>query len=417
MAKDGGLRPALGLGITFGLNALCSWHLGIKLAVMAPIVLAAAWASSRRPAGRALRELLLAGFTAALVVGPFVAPLLVEIAGGADYYQKPPADRGIDATYLLTPHFGHPLWGWLTTDRYIERAYPAAGFICYLGLAPLAFAGVAVVRRRRGVRLWGGLALGSLILALGSPIWWDGKLIEGLWVPFELFRNTPGLSVLRVANRFLILTSLALGVLVALGWAALRRRTDARFVLAAGLIVAEYAAALSDAAGRLSAVLPADADGPLLRIGAVLDIPFHQRSSSVHNMAAQTVHRRPIAAGYLSTFPPEADAAIANDPALADLAGIPKLERPIDFRRLIQLGFDTVVLHKYRAESYGKQALAAVPRHAILRRKEAERMGGVPDEKLAEIRRQLEAHAGAAAFEDDRVAIFYLRAASGSPPR
>lgn len=418
LVRQGGLRPALGLGITFGLNALCSWHLGIKLAATCLVVAAAVWSSSRRPAGKVFRELLLAAFTAALVVGPFVAPLIVEIGEGARYYQKPPADRGIDPAYLLTPHFGQPLWGGLVTGRYIDRAYQASGFICYLGFVPLALAALAVARRRRGVLLWGGLALGSLIFALGSPMWWNGRLLEGLWLPFDLLRHAPGLSVLRVANRFLILTSLALGVLAAIGWTSLRKRSDGRFLLVGGLILLEYAwlpfpMQKVDFAPSYQQML----DGPLLRIGAVLDIPFHQRNRTVHNMAAQTVHGRPIAAGYLSTFPPDDDAFIANDPALSDLADVPKLERPIDFRRLIQLGFDTIILHKYRADSYGKKAVAAVPRDHLLERKEALRLGGVPDEKLAEVRRQLEEHAGAAAFEDDRIAIFYLRAGTRSPVR
>ncbi len=414
LLRQGGQRAAIGFGITFGLNALCSWHLGIKLALCAAFVLAAYWARSERRAKAVVQDLALAALTAVLAVGPFVAPLVVEIASGAEYFQKPAVDRGIDAAYLLTPHFGHPLWGGLVLDSYLERAYQASGFISYLGVVPLALAGLALVRRRRMAWFWAALAGLMLVLSLGSPMWWNGKLLEGVWLPFELLRDMPGLSVLRVANRFLILTSLALAALTALGWSALRNRGDGVFLAVAGLILFEYAwlpypMQKADFAPSYARML----DGPLLRIGAVLDIPFNQRSQSVHNMAAQTVHGRPIAAGYLSTFPPETEAAIANEPALADLAGVPSLARPIDFRRLVQLGFDTVVLHKTRTNNYRDQAVAAVPRDRLLELKEAMRMGGIPDEKLAEIRRQLEEHNGPAVFEDDRVAIFYLRAGAG----
>ena len=47
-------------------------------------------------------------------------------------------------------------------------------------------------------------------------------------------------------------------------------------------------------------------------------------------------------------------------------------------------------------------------------RKRATRSGGVPDETFDEIRRQLTAACGPPAFEDDRVAIFYLKSGDSS---
>lgn len=411
LLRRGSGRDALGLGIMFALNALCSWHLGLMLILsIAPLVIAGL-IRPERPRLETLKLVGLAGLLAALLVWPAVDPLIERMIAGETYYQKPDVDRGIDPLYLITPHYAHPVAGPLLISRYLDRAYQASGFVCYLGFVPIGLAFLAVRRGVRGRLYWLGYSLATLALALGSPMWFNGTLLEGVrWLPYELIRGAPLLTVLNVANRFLILTSLGLAVLVGLGWTALRNRSDKRFYLLAGLVLFEYWwLPYPTQEARFPEAYAEMREGPILRIGAVLDIPFHQRNRTVHNMAAQTVHGRPIGGGYLTTYPPETLAAIENEPALADLAGVPKLQRPIDFRRLIQLGFDTVVLHKYRADSYGKQAVAAVPREDLLGRKAALRLGGVPDAKLDAIRAQLEAHSGPAAFEDELVAIFYLK--------
>ena len=412
VCRRGGTGAIVGLGLTFTFNALCSWHLGLKLVLtMVPLAVLELFNSPGRRL-RIARDLALAGVIAGAALLPAVQPLLSEIAAGETYYAKPAVDRGIDASYLLTPHFGHPLWGGLVLDRYVERAYQASGFICYLGFVPLALAGIAVLRGARGWRLWLAYSLITLVLALGSKPFWDGVLIESVTLPFGWLAELPPFTVLRVANRYLILTSLGLAMLAGLGFAALERRSGRLFYGLAALICFEYAwLPYPTQKVEFPPAYRQMIDGPILRIGAVLDIPWLEKNRSVHNMAVQTLHGRPIADGYLSTYPPEPLMEIENEPALADLAGIPKLERPINAQRLVQLGFDTVVLHKYRAESYGRRLVAETPREDLLARKEALRMGGIPDEKMDEVRRQLTEICGAPAFEDERVAIFYLPAA------
>ena len=408
-------RNVLGLAVTFALNALCSWHLGLMLVLVAVPYSAVLIAGRRAEWGRIALRAGVAAAIAAVLLWPAVGPMAVEIARGADYYQKPPTPRGIDATYLLWPQYGHPLVGWLVNGRYVDRAYQAAGFVSYLGLIPLGLAVIAVRRRIRGWRFWLGVAVAALALSLGKNPWWNGRLLEGITLPFALFEHLPLFSVLRVANRFLMLTGLALGVLAGLGWTALRNRSEEKFALLAGLIFLEFL--WTPYPVRKVEIPPAYQqmlDGPILRIGAVLDIPFYQRSRTAQNLIGQTIHGRPIAAGYLSTVPPEAAASIEREPALADLADVPKLERSIDFRRLVQLGFDTVILHKQRAESYREALLARTPASDIAERKRVSTLGGIPDETFAEIRRQLVENNGPAVFEDEYVEIYYLRSGFGS---
>ena len=99
---------------------------------------------------------------------------------------------------------------------------------------------------------------------------------------------------------------------------------------------------------------------------------------------------------------------LSEEPALADLVNIPKLERPIDFGRLRELGFVAFVVHKDRAESYRRRRLETVDPMDVPARKNASRFGGIPDETIEEILRQLNEESGGPIFEDERTAIFLL---------
>ena len=156
---------------------------------------------------------------------------MIEMATGAEYFHKPEVPRGIDPTYILTPQFRHPIFGPLVLGRYLDRAYQAAGFICYLGVAPLGLALVAAVRRRKRSALWVVIGLGAFILALGLNPFWDGDLSRGrdaalrpASIPIPLFGE------MNVANRFLILTSLALAVLAGMGWSSAEKAFFAAFL-------------------------------------------------------------------------------------------------------------------------------------------------------------------------------------------
>jgi hypothetical protein len=280
-----------------------------------------------------------------------------------------------------------------------------------LGVVPLLLAGVALVRRRSWALPWAAYALGATVMALGAHMYWNGELIESVPLPFGLLNYLPVLGLMNVANRFLILTSLALAALTGLGWISLAKRTDARFAMLAGLIIFEflwlpYPVQEVKFSPLLSKIAASGTKG------AVLDIPFNQRGLSVPNMMAQTVHNRPIADGYLSTIPPEPIQAIADDAALADLASAPKLEKPIDCTHLRELGFGFVVMHKERTDGHLKIMLDKIPPEQLYERKLVERMGGIPDEKFAQVREELTAGCGLSFEEDGEYVVFDLTSGS-----
>ncbi len=400
-------RPAdaLAFGACFGLNALCSWHLGLKLALITtPWIATLAW-THRRRWRTVCMHLVLAGALATLLVLPLLAPMATLIAAGSEYHVKQSVERGIDASYLLTPTYANPLFASIVQSKYLERAYQASGFVCYLGFVPLALASIGLWRTKRRALGWLALFGGSLVLALGAHPYWNGTLHEFVVLPFAALKGLPLLENLRVANRFLVLAGLALAVLVGYGWKAVPIRSTRMFLLVALIILVEYSwlpfpVQIVEHSSLLQRVAS--------RSGAVLDIPFHQRSRTVPNMVAQTVHGRPIAGGYLASYPPEIQAHIDSEPALAGLAGTPQSGVVIDLDRLKEIGFGTVVIHKNRLDSVRARGLERLRPGQLLERKRVLRFGGIPDETIVGIRRQLDELLGGAALEDDWLAVYFL---------
>ena len=442
------LGDALGFGACFGLNALCSWHLGILCSlVVAPALLLWGWQAWRANTWRPyVRGALAAAGIGAVLTVP-VAPLGGFL--GAEGCVKGAAVRGIDSTLLLTPSYANPIAGALVSQRYTNRAYGHAGFserprtpprlvVCYLGFVPLGLATLAVLVRFRRLRGWLALFAASLVLALGSPLVWDGVVRENVLLPFAVVRKLPVLEHLRLAHRFMPLAGLALAVLAAHGTVFASTALSLRWrrwalPLAAGLLLVEYS--------WLPYPLRPVEHSPLLkeiaaRPGAVLDVPFLQRPATVRNQVAQVVHGRPIAGGYVSMPQPDLRARYVAEPALTALACLtgddhdasslasakvaewtrprapagcpPRTDAPLDIPRLRELGFGTLVIHKQSYESAREEALRRTPRTDVLAFRRARWRGGVSDRAIAGIRSQLDATLGGAALEDDQLAIYFL---------
>lgn len=394
-------KDALGLGVAFALNALVDWHLGLLLtAVLLALTVFELLTGPGR--GSLLARLALSAAVAALLTAPAAWPLLRETFAGLatrhhPYFQGERLDMGIDAAFLFRPHPAHPLLGSLTAPVYAaRRAYPNAGFLCYLGLVPCLLALAALVRRAPGARPWGAFLGLTLLLSLGAHPWWDGRLLHEWTLPFAWIEALPVLGAFRTANRVLVLASLALALLAALGWKALGSRSNAAFGAVVALLLLDY--------GWRPYPLQASSPAPhalLLRHsprrGAVLDVPFSVDGRRVDNMRHQLTHGRPIAGGYLSVTPPRALRALRRDAVLGGLAGFsPRLDRPrADLDHLRALGFAALVLHK--------DAVGTAPYDP--------RRGGpwlIRPEVFAALRAGVESACGPASYEDVDVALFYL---------
>jgi hypothetical protein len=402
LVQQGGLRWVLALGGFFAANALCDWQLAIlALLLLAPLGVATLW-HPPRPRADLVRDLALAGALAVGLVLPAAWPVLDAVASG-HAFQKPAVEKGVDLAFLLRPHFHHPFWGEWTREAYLERrAYPSAGFTAYLGLVPLLLAAVALARRRVGAAFWAGVFGASLLLALGAHAHLDGRLLEGFTLPFAWFEPLPVLSTLRVANRFLIPASLALAVLAALGSG--RRASDLRFAAVLLAVALDYLWLPYPLAPLEPSPLYAELRAGVAP-GAVLNIPFTDSPGAAGSLRAQVEHRRPIAGGYVSVPSPAIRAAIANEPALADLYGFaPRLMQPVDRERLVALGFGVILLHKDRRAGWRPPTSTPAP----LLGAGLYRLGEMPAARFDAARRRIEAACGEPFYEDERLAAFRL---------
>jgi hypothetical protein len=406
--RVGGVGNVGRTGLFFALNALCSWHLGLTLILaLAPMALLD-FVRRSRPRHLLLRDWTLAGLFSLLLVLPLLAPMVAEMATiEDDYYRKPAEAKGIEAPFLFIPHYGHSLWGDTASTAYIDQAYRSPGYVAYLGFVPLGLALFALLRRRPGAIYWAAFALGATVLALGRHPFWDHKVLENITLPFYLLEQLPVFDLLRLANRFLILAGIGLAVLAGLGWAGFRNKADWKVCLLSLAILVEYAWLPFPTRPVETSPLHAQLAGTA-EDGAIFNIPSNQRSRSWQNLVAQTVHGRTINDGYVSTIAPRAQSFIDGDPALSDLTGIPKLENPVDAARLKSLGFEFVVIHKRRLDSYKALIQATADPGDIVDRRRVSRFGGIPDEKYERMRADLTSACGDPHLEDNWVVVFAL---------
>ena len=248
----------------------------------------------RRPAfwGR----LLTAGGLGLLLMLPGLWPLIREMAqlGGGAELEEPIRYVGEMQLLGVRPngspafHFWPVVLGWS---------------VCLL----LAWGALRV--RDREVRAWWWL-LGVAFLFLQGP--WLVVLdrhLNWLPLPMALFPHVPGLSMIRVPHRFLILLVLALAVLSGFALRVLLERArEPRRVLLTGLAaVALVATELRPAPRRPVDLQPAEIYASLAQDPgdySVLELPLDFRDGYV--MWLQTRHGKRLPHGYTSHIHPEA---------------------------------------------------------------------------------------------------------------
>jgi hypothetical protein len=181
----------------------------------------------------------------------------------------------------------------------------------YVALA-LAIIGSVVGWRRQGsgTRFWAGLGLLALVLAMGPELQ-VGRNLTGIPLPFALLDKLPGIDAIAKPERFVVLARLCMGVLAAGGavWLLERvwrvrhrqgRRASLAFTLILALLLVElpihprYMGPYSIPQG-----FEALAQQPP---GGLMELPFATQQVDVigQRMLYQTVHGKPIMAGYLS---------------------------------------------------------------------------------------------------------------------
>lgn len=179
----------------------------------------------RRFAGGVVVPLVIAGVVFGVLIGPILAAMIPDmmtegdfsvIGGGfADVFSA-------DLVGLLVPTMLHPLLGDLV-GRWTGLLHFDKGQHLYFGLVVWILAVVGLVRSRRRRSLpWALCGTVFLALSLGPVLQVNGTQIA-VPMPFQGFQELPFFKANRYPSRYGVMVALSLGVMAALGLAALVR--------------------------------------------------------------------------------------------------------------------------------------------------------------------------------------------------
>lgn len=290
---------------------LCDWFYVIVALLLTGLV-SCWWAMTRR----CLAPLLVAvaiGVVWGFLALPLVLATAAEIRSGVTDRPDISVMRiySADPLAFVLPSTRLWIFNWLGIQ--VKRPFevpPVEGDI-FLGYVPLLLGACGVWLARRRARPWLLVAVVFLLLSLGPYLhingtWRVGPEARTLPLPYMLLHDLPAFSVMRTPVRLALGVTLALAVLTGLGLTGLTRRWPrlgagrARVALLAAVVVALLAEQLT-VPFPLEATSAPDFYRELAASpeqGAILELPIsYKRSLSDYY---QTVHGRPIIAGYLA---------------------------------------------------------------------------------------------------------------------
>ena len=339
---------------------LCDWYFALYLALFSG-VLALYWLAGRRLRWRHL--LFLAGSWAVflLVLAPLWWPMARE-AGRADF-MVPPREQALelsaDLLAFVTPNPFHPLWGqW--AGRAAERfTSTLSERTVFAGFVPLLLGIWAAVRSGRHSRFWWIVTLFFVICALGPVLHVAGRSEWGaagrpIPLPYALlYDGVPFVRIARSIARFDVMVMAGLGVLAGLGLAELMGRSWGAWrkllpALAVGLVCFEfwsvpYPMSPPDTPAFYHQL--AEEPGQF----AVLNLPVNWDRPGY--LLYQTVHGKPLTAGYISRDDPRT--LVYRAPVLQEFRFLGRDILCDDVRRLgpsvlSWMGIRYVVLDRYK---------------------------------------------------------------------
>ncbi|NCC32135.1 MAG: hypothetical protein EOM24_08945 [Chloroflexia bacterium] len=275
-----------------------------------------------------LRQWIVIGLTALLVLAPVLIPALVSLYGPErDLAEVNPEEVRISSANLLDfvlPSYLHPLWGSTVAATAGAAWHPlSADWNVALGYTILTMALIGGVLAWHQAWRWWVLAGVGMLFALGPELQ-VGPWQTGAPMPYRLLQALPGADFARRPLHFTMLTTLALAPLVALGMREMLARvagqphggtTDGSgagqtqrgqplrswLVLGAvmGLMSFELLPVrwiLHDAAIHPYYATIAPGDGALLHVPPPVYKDFEAQK-------AQMTHHEPILGGYLARIP------------------------------------------------------------------------------------------------------------------
>ncbi|MGB9750903.1 hypothetical protein [Roseiflexus castenholzii] len=305
-------RDALIAGVFLALTGYTSWYYLFFFGVYS-LIFAALWlaAAAREQRDSALRQFVTAaGSGVALLL-----PLLIAVpraAGAMLVISEPwfnpanPLDRilirSANLYDLFLPNGLHPLWG-SAVEALVRTWHPYIGaWNIALGYTALALATAALALARSAAWRWWIIGLAAMVLSLG-PVVQIGVTRTTIPLPYQILLALPGMELARRPSHFVVITTLVLAPLTALGLRALTKRLLLRSGsvpagITAVLIALEFAPphwiTHSFSVHPYYARIAAEP-------GAVIELPPPFESSDP--LKAQMVHGQPLVGGFVSRIP------------------------------------------------------------------------------------------------------------------
>ena len=297
--------PHLVLPVLFlVLTALCDWYYLLYLLIFTLACVAYALWRRRTPRLSLLKALLVLGLSG-LLLSPLLAPMVAEAlrdSSHLDFPLKTTVRLSADLLAFVTPNELHPIWGPAASGLSQVFTSSTSERMVFAGYIPLALAGYAVWTRKRKSALWLATGLIFFILALGPYLHVAGRQLPIPLPYLGLYRLIPFFDIARSVSRLDVMVMLSLAILAALGLQGVLRGVPGRRGTAVALVgVALVCFEFLPVPYPLSEievpsfynVLAADQEEY-----AILELPMDWDRPA--HLLYQTVHHKPIIAGYVT---------------------------------------------------------------------------------------------------------------------
>jgi len=344
------VRWIVGAAVFLWLEALSSWHLFMFALMLGGMYAFVFLVGKKARFWSTLRLLGIGALIAFLLIGPLMLPLILDYFSGQDYVSTVGGSRPADLLGLITPSHNHPVIGWLMPPGY----GPYTTKMCvFVGWTVLVLSVYVSVRLWCKVYFWTPATVTFLIISLGPYLQIGGVKYKSFQFPWGRLIA----RFFRAPDRFYVLISLALAVLVGYGLAFLAsgsRRAGRRTIVAwilSGLMFFEF---LYWPFPTLQPIVPRFYEQIANEPGefAILDIPMGRRREYMYY---QTFHERPLVGGTLSRTPSETSTYVNNSPFLLRLREENVMDPTLTdvSRQLMELAEDDIkylVIHKTEVE-------------------------------------------------------------------
>ncbi len=339
--REGGSRNAVGAVVCVALQAASGSYFLMYSALVALGLLAFGRHFGPPAAAPDRRRLLLAGAAAGVAMAAICWPLLSNVVGGwmegaegvANLVMRPAGNDLLGFNWMIE---ANPIVSWPTLLGYSSLLLVATGF--------------------RGLREQKGwIAVGAVfwVLSLGVTLRVAGTDTQ-IPLPYAVLAETPVLGLLRMSNRFFVVSQLAFAVLCAAAWKDLarrwlqpRQRPAVAAACAAAITLELTCVPLQMFQTRCAEYLHRIADAS--DVASLVELPTHHAPSAfdARYNYCQLVHQKKIPQGYVTAL--AVDETLSRESQAWSRASR-RLDREQDARPVARLvekaGIDRVVLNK-----------------------------------------------------------------------